>query len=260
MLDTITPLKGDDTDLFLQLSAHCDIQSSIRFRSERTAIIGVASGTQPSDVGGIAQQIQNTRMRLVYPDIVTLTIQDALGNDKQFLVDGTFLAAAVAGDRARPNIDVATPWTRARIVGFDQLARTLDAVEQNQVAVQGVTVLDQRGSVIRIRQGLTTDMSNILTKLPTVITIADQVQRSARRDLDRFIGVKFLPGVLAQIEGQLSTTLKALKNAEIIAAFTGIQARTTADPTIVEIEAFYQPVFPLLYIVITFNLRSNLGG
>ena len=259
-LDTITPLKGDDTDLFLQLSNHCDIQSSIRFKSERTAIIGVASGTQPTDVGGIAQQIQNTRMRLVYPDIVTLTIQDALGNDKQFLVDGTYLAAAVAGNRASPNIDVATPWTRGRIVGFDQLARTLDAVEQNQVAVQGVTVLTQRGTVMRIRQGLTTDMTNILTKLPTVITIADEVQRSARRDLDRFIGIKFLPGVLSEIEGQLSTTMKALKNAEIISAFTGIQARSTNDPTLVEIEAFYQPVFPLLYIVVTFNLRSNLGG
>jgi hypothetical protein len=259
-LDTITPLKGDDVDLFLTLSNHCDIQSSIRYRAERTGIIGVSSGTQPTDVGGIAQQIQNTRMRLVYPDIVTLTVQDALGNDKQFLVDGTYLAAAVAGDRARPNIDVATPWTRARIVGFDQLARTLDAVEQNQVAVQGVTVLTQRGSVIRIRQGLTTDMSNILTKLPTVITIADEVQRASRRDLDRFIGIKFLPGVLSEIEGQLSTTMKALKNAEIIAAFTGIQARTTNDPTVVEVEAFYQPVFPLLYIVITFNLRSNLGG
>ena len=259
-LDTITPLKGDDVDLFLALSNHCDIQSSIRFRAERTAVIGVASGTQPTDVGGIAQQIQNTRMRLVYPDIVTLSVQDALGNDKQFLVDGTFLAAAVAGDRASPNIDVATPWTRARIVGFDQLARNLDAVEQNQVAVQGVTVLTQRGTVIRVRQGLTTDMSNILTKLPTVITIADEVQRSSRRDLDRFIGIKFLPGVLSEIEGQLSTTMKALKNAEIITAFTGIQARTTNDPTVVEVEAFYQPVFPLLYIVITFNLRSNLGG
>jgi len=260
VLDTITPLKGDDVDLFLSLKNHCDIQSSIRFRAERTGIIGVASGTQPTDVGGIAQQIQSTRIRLVYPDIVTLTVQDALGNDKQFLLDGTFLAAAMTGNRASPNIDVATPWTRARIVGFDQLARTLDAVEQNQVAVQGVTVLDQRGTVIRVRQGLTTDMSNILTKLPTVITIADEVQRAARRDLDRFIGIKFLPGVLSQIEGQLSTTMKALKNAEIITAFTGIQARTTNDPTIVEVEAFYQPVFPLLYIVITFNLRSNLGG
>jgi hypothetical protein len=259
-LDTITPLKGDDVDLFLALKNHCDIQSSIRYRSERTAIIGVSSGTQPSDVGGIANQINSTRIRLVYPDIVTVTIQDALGNDKQFLVDGTYLAAAVAGDRARPNIDVATPWTRARIVGFDQLQRNLDAVEQNQVAVQGVTVLDQRGTVIRIRQGLTTDISNILTKLPTVITIADEVQRAARRDLDRFIGIKFLPGVLSEIEGQLATTMKALKNAEIITAFTGIQARTTNDPTVVEVEAFYQPVFPLLYIVITFNLRSNLGG
>jgi hypothetical protein len=260
ILDTITPLKGDDVDLFLALSNHCDIQSSIRFRAERTGLIGVASGTQPTDVGGIAQQIQNTRIRLVYPDIVTVTIQDALGNDKQFLIDGTFLAAAVAGNRASTNIDVATPWTRARIVGFDQLARNLDAVEENQVAVQGVTVLSQRGTVIRIRQGLTTDPSNVLTKLPTVITIADEVQRSSRRDLDRFIGIKFLPGVLSQIEGQLSTTMKALKNAEIITAFTGIQARTTNDPTVVEVEAFYQPVFPLLYIVITFNLRSNLGG
>jgi len=259
ILDTITPLKGDDVDLFLSLSNHCDIQSSIRFRSERTGLIGVASGTQPTDVGGIAQQIQNTRIRMVYPDIVTLTIQDALGNDKQFLVDGTFLASAMAGNRASPNIDVATPWTRARIVGFDQLARTLDAVEQNQIAVQGVTIMDQRGTVIRVRQGLTTDVTNILTKLPTVITIADEVQRSARRDLDRFIGIKFLPGVLSQIEGQLTTTLKALKNAEIITAFTGVQARTTNDPTIVEVEAFYQPVFPLLYVVITFNVRSNLG-
>jgi hypothetical protein len=260
VLDTITPLKGDDVDLFLALSNHCDIQSSIRFRAERTAVIGVASGTQPTDVGGIAQQIQNTRIRLVYPDIVTVTIQDALGNDKQFLIDGTFLAAAVAGNRASSNIDVATPWTRARIVGFDQLARSLDAVEENQVAVNGVTVLTQRGTIIRVRQGLTTDPSNILTKLPTVITIADEVQRSSRRDLDRFIGIKFLPGVLSEIEGQLSTTMKALKNAEIITAFTGIQARTTNDPTVVEVEAFYQPVFPLLYIVITFNLRSNLGG
>lgn len=259
VLDTITPLKGDDVNLFLALSNHCDIQSSIRYRSERTGLIGVSSGTQPTDVGGIANQIQNTRIRLVYPDIVTLTIQDALGNDKQYLVDGTFLASAMAGNRASPNIDVATPWTRARIVGFDQLARTLDAVEQNQIAVQGVTIMDQRGTVLRVRQGLTTDPTNILTKLPTVITIADEVQRTARRDLDRFIGIKFLPGVLSQIEGQLTTTLKGLKNAEIITAFTGVQARTTNDPTIVEVEAFYQPVFPLLYIVITFNVRSNLG-
>ena len=259
-LDTITPLRGDSLELFTALSRHCDIQSSIRFRAERTGIVGVSSGTQISDVGPIANAINNTRIRLVYPDIVFLTVTDALGNEKQFLVDGTFLASAMAGNRATPSIDVATPWTRARLTGFDLLARNLDAVEQNQVAVQGVTVLEDRSPIIQVRQGLATNIDNVLTKTPTVITIADEVQRQSRATLDRFIGIKFLPGVLQEIEGQLAFTLKALKNAEIIAAYTGVQASTTNDPTTVEVEAFYQPVFPLLYIIVTFNLRSNLGG
>jgi hypothetical protein len=259
-LDTITPLRGDSLTLFQRLSNHVDIQSSIRYRQERTAIIGVSSGTQPTEVGDIAEAIKNTRMRLIYPDIALLTITDALGNDKQFLVDGTYLAAAVAGTRASPTRDVATPWTRTPIVGFDSLGRTLDAVQQNQVAVRGVTVIEERGRSMRIMQGLTTDNSNVLTRTPTTITIADEVQRAARRDLDRFIGIKFLPGVLPEIEGQLTFTLKQLKNSEIIAAYTGVQARTTNDPTTVEVLGYYQPVFPLLYIIITFNLRSNLGA
>lgn len=259
-LDTITPLRGDSLPLFQSLANHVDIMSSIRYRMERTAIIGASSGTQPNEAGDLAEAIKNRRMALMYPDIATLTVEDALGNDNQFLVDGTFLAAAMAGTRASPTRDVATPWTRTRINGFDQLARSLDAVEQNTVAVRGVTVLEERGATIRVRQGLTTDNTNQLTKLPTVTTVADEVQRASRRDLDRFIGIKFLPGVLPEIEGQQAFTLKQLKNSQIIAAYTGIQAKTGDDPTLVEITSYYQPVFPLLYILATFNLRSNLGA
>jgi len=258
--DTITPLRGDSLQLFQAVGAHCDVQSSFRFRAERTAIIGVSSGTQPDSVGDIAQALNNTRVRLLYPDIAFLTIQDALGNNKQFLVDGTYMAAAMAGNRATPSIDVATPWTRARLVSFDRLARTLDAVQQNQIAVRGVTLLEDRNPILRVIQGLTTNMSNVLTKTPTIITIADEVQKQSRNTLDRFIGVKFLPGVLQEVEGQLTFTLKALKNAEIISAYTGVQASTTNDPTTIEVAAWYAPVFPLLYISVTFNLRSNLGG
>ena len=257
-ISTITLLRGDSVELYKKLSQHVDIQSSIRYRRERTAIYGVSSGTQINDAGALAQAIRNTRMREVYPDIVKLTLTDAIGISKQFLIDGTYLASAMAGNRASPNIDVATPWTAATLFGFDELARGLDAVEQNQLAVQGVTVLEDRRPAIRCRQGLTTDVSNVLTKTPTVITIADQVQQQARVTLDRFIGVKFLPGILNQIEGRLIFMLKALQQSEIITAFTGVQARSTSDPTVVEVEAWYQPVFPLLYIVVTFNLRSTL--
>jgi len=257
-LDQITPLRGDSADLYSFLRVENDIQSSIRYRQERTSIIGAGSGTQISEAGDLAEALSATRMRLVYPDIATMTLTDAIGNDEEILVDGTFLASALAGNRVSPNIDVATPWTGARLVGFNQLARTLDAVEQNQLAVRGVTVLEDRAPSIRVRQGLSTDISNVLTKTPTVITIADEVQRQARVTLDRFIGVKFLPTILQQIEGRMTFMFKGLSSAEIITTFTGIRATTTADPTVVEVEAFYQPVFPLLYIVVTFNLRSTL--
>lgn len=257
--DYLVPMKGDSLELFQYLARHCDVQSSIRYRSERTAICGLAAGTQPRDAGNTAQAIARSRLRLLYPDIVTLSLSRADGTTDQYLVDGTYFAAAFAGNRASPTIDVATPWTRARIFGFDEVARTLDAVQQNQVATRGVTVINQRQSIVEIRQGLTTDMSNVLTKTPTVVTIADEVQRQARTTLDRFIGIKFLAGVTSQIEGQLSKTLKQLVDAQIIAAFTGVSAQVSPDdPTVAEVEAFYQPVFPLLYIVVTFNLRSSL--
>ena len=257
--DILVPLKGDDPTLFSYLAKHCDIQSSIRYRAERTAICGFSAGTQPRDAGNIASSIARTRMRMVYPDIATLTVSRADATTDSYLVDGTFVAAAVAGTRVAPTVDVATPWTNTRIFGFDRLARPLDAVEQNQVAVKGVTVIENINSVIRIRQGFTTDMSNVLTKTPTVIQIADEVQKQARATLDRFVGVKFLPGITSQIEGQLSSTLKDLVAAQIITGFTGVSARVSPDdPTVCEVTAAIAPVFPLLYIVVTFNLRSSL--
>ena len=258
-LDVLVPLKGDSLTLYNYILKHCDIQSSIRYRSERTCIGGFNAGTEPREAGADAQALEGTRMRLVYPDMATLTLSRADGTSDSYLVDGTYLASAVTGSTVSPTIDVATPWTGMRLFGFDQLGRVLDAVQQNQVAVKGITVLEDKPPVIRIRHGLTTDMANILTKTPTVITIADEVQRQARATLDRFIGTKFLPGVTSTIEIQLATTLKQLMEANVIAAYTGVSAEVDEeDPTVANVEAYYQPIFPLLYIVVTFNLRSSL--
>lgn len=261
VLDIIVPLRGDSLEVFQEVKKHCLLQSSLQYKAERTAILGVSSGTQPSQVGSIAQALKETRMRVLYPDILSMTLTDALGTERTYLVDGTYAASALAGNRCAPQNDVATPWIRARIVGFRRLERRLDANQQDLVAVQGVSVLEQVGtSVIRVRDGLTTDMTNILTKIPTTTTIADEVQRGARRDLDRFIGIKFLPGILSQIEGQLAATLKGYKNAEIIGGYQGVSANTTSDPTYIEAQAVYSPVFPVAQILVTFNLRSRLDA
>jgi hypothetical protein len=102
-------------------------------------------------------------------------------------------------------------------------------------------------------------MSNVLTKTPTVIQIADEVQQTTRKALGKFVGIKFLPSILSQIEGTLAMTMKEFIRKEVITAYTGIKANVSPDdPTVAEVEAYYQPVFPLLYLVVTFNMRASL--
>jgi len=257
--DIITPLRGDSLQLYQVLRRSNAIQSSIRYRSERTSIIGMSAGSLPRTATDWAQSLVDTRMRLVYPDMATVSLMDALGNTKEYLVDGPMIAAALVGSVVSANTDVATPWTNRKLVGFTQIARRLDAVEMNQTAQKGVTIIDEAPPYLRVRHGLTTDVTNVLTRTPTIIMIADEVQRQTRVALEAFIGIKFLPGILSQIEGRLSTVLGALVKKCIIAAYTGIQAKTSpSDPTVCDVEAFYQPIFPLLYIVVTFHMRSSL--
>ncbi len=257
--DIIIPLRGDSTDLFTILKKSNAIQSSIRYKSERTSIIGMSSGSDPKAAQALAQKLADDRMRLVYPDTAIIRLTDAFNKTTEEVVDGTMLAACLAGSVVSPNVDVATPWTGKNLVGLVQLGRLLDAVEMNQTAQKGVTVIEERPPFMRVRHGLTTDMSNVLRKTPTVRMISDEVQRQSRLTLANFIGIKFLPGILTQVEGRLAMMLKSFVKQQIITAYTGVKANVAVDdPTVAEVEAFYQPVFPLLYIVLTFHLRSSL--
>lgn len=251
--------SSSTTEFFAYIARHADIQSLIRHRAERTVVSGFPAGTLPRTAGDTAQAIARSRLRLVYPDGATLSLTSAEGIESEFIVDGTMLAAALVGMVLSPSRDVATPWANKKLFGFNQLIRTLDPTTQNQTAIRGITIIEDAPPALKVRHGLTTEMTNMLTKLPTIIQIADEVQQQARVTLDRFVGIKFLPGVLSQIEGQLSTMLKLLVDAEILKAYTGVKANVAADdPTVAEVQAFYQPVFPLLYLVVTFHLRSQL--
>lgn len=257
--DIIVPLIGNSLSFFQSLSQHLDVLSSPRFQAERTAIVGLTSGTAPETAKNWARALSASRMRMVYPDIVRLSLTDPLNNTTQFLVDGFYLAAALSGFVVSPSSDVANPWTRKRLVGFDELARKLTNVEMNDLAQSGITVIEENLPNIRVRQGFTTDMENVLTRTPTVTQIADEVQQRARAILGKYIGVKFLPGITGQIEGDLSAMLRKAKADELITAYRGVEAiPSPVDPTAIEAQAFYSPVFPLLYIFVTFNLRSTI--
>jgi hypothetical protein len=256
--DIIVPLSSS-TAVYSYLTSHCEIQSSIRNQAERMGFIGFASGTSPSNAQTIAKSLNSNRILAFYPDSAVITLDDAVGQSYESLVDGTFFAAAVAGSSSSPAIDVATPYTRRRIQGFTRIPRTMDPVEANQTAMAGITLLEGLQPLVRIRQGLTTNMSTIMTRLPTITQIADFVQQQSRGALDAFVGTKFLSSRTNEVAVSMTALMKGFVQSEIIAAFTGISASVSPDdPTVLLFSAYYQPVFPLLYLVLNFNLRAKV--
>lgn len=256
--DILVPL-ATSTAVYTYLTQHVEIQSNIRNQAERMGFIGFASGTIPTNAQTIAKALNSNRMVAFYPDSAVITLTDELGQNFEQIIDGTFFAAAVAGAAVSAAVDVATPFTRRRILGFTRIPRILDPVEANQTAVAGITLLEDLDPIIRIRQGLTTNMSNVLTRLPTVTQIADFVQQQSRISLDAFVGTKFLASRTNEVNVTMTSLFKTMMQAEIIGAFTGISSSIDPDdPTVMRFEAYYQPVFPLLWIVMTFNLRARL--
>jgi hypothetical protein len=256
--DVLVPLSTD-TSVYSYLTQHCEVMSNIRNQSERMGMIGFASGTTPTSAQTVARNLFSSRIVALYPDSGVVTFTDELGNTYESLVDGTFYAAALAGAVCSPAVDVATPYTHRHIQGFTRIPRIMDPVEANQTAVAGITILEDLQPIIRVRQGLTTNMTSVLTRLPTVTQIADYVSKGSRSILDAFVGTKFLSTRTNEVEVSLTSFFKQLIQQEIVAAFTGISAAVDPnDPTTLDAEAYYQPIFPLLYLVLTFNLRASI--
>lgn len=246
-------------DVIAYLKSSNAIQSSITYRNERTSIVGFAFGTTPDAAISQCKGLATEKLTPVYPEAAVLSISDAFGNEVQYLVDGSFIAVAMAGLDVSPAYDIATPLTNKTIVGFDRLYRRLDEVTAALVANAGCTTLDQVGNAIRIKMYLTSDLSNAFTRDPRIVEVKHFVQQGLRSNLNQFIGQKNLPTVIPQITSAVNSYFATLKNTQLIVDFKGIHVYQDAnDPSTVDVEAFYSPVFPLNWIIVTLNLRQSV--
>ena len=248
-----------DPQVLSYLKTSNAIQSSIRYRNERTSAVGFPVGTTSDAVIQQCKNLSSEKITAVYPDGAVIGIVDAYGNEVEYIVDGSLIAAAVAGRDISPVNDIATPLTNATVSGFKRLYRRLDNVTASLVANSGCTVLEEQTPVIRILMYLTTDMSTSLTRDPRIVEVKHSIQQGIRSALQQYIGVKNLPKMQTQIRDTVGSYFKQLKQNEIIVDFTGIRvAQNTSDPSTVDVEAYYSPVFPLNWIMVTLNLRQSL--
>lgn len=247
-----------NSQIYSYLKTSNSIQSSIRYKNERTSIIGFPVGTGPDSVINAVQALGSEKITAVYPDSAVLEIEDTFGNQVEYLVDGAMIAVAVAGRDVSPVEDIATTLTNKTITGLKRLSRRLDGVTAAQVANAGCTVLQEETPVIRILMYLTTDMSDILTRDPRIVEVKHSVQQGMRRNLNKYVGAKNLPRLIPQVRNSVAVYLKGLKDSEIIADYKNVIVEVNAqDPSTLNIELFYSPVMPLNWIVVTLNLGMS---
>jgi hypothetical protein len=248
-----------NSEVISYLKSSNAIQSSIRYKNERTSIFGFAVGTTSDQVIQIVQNLKTEKLTPIYPDGAIIGIVDAYGNEVEYVVDGSMIAAAVAGRDVSPVSDIATTLTNSTIVGFKRLYRRLDNVNAALVANSGCTVLEEQTPIIKILFYLTSDTSTPLTRDPRIVEVKHFVQQGIRRALDRYIGVKNLPKMQSQVKDSVGSYFKSLKQKEIIIDFTGVNVKQNdQDPSTLDVEAYYSPVFPLNWIVVSLNLRQSL--
>jgi hypothetical protein len=254
----IQPMSTDP-DVEAYLSNSNAIQSSVKYHNERTSVVGFAFGTTPESAIQQCKALASEKITPVYPEAAVISIPDAFGNDVQYLVDGSFLAVAVAGRDVSPVSDIATSLTNQTIVGFDRLYRRLDDVTAALVANSGCTVLEDVTPQIKIRMYLTSDLSNSLTRDPRIVEVKHFIQQGIRQNLDQYIGQKNLPSIMPQIANTVKTYFQSLKNNQIIVDYKGVRVtQNTTDPSTLDVEVFYSPVYPLNWIIVTLNLRQSL--
>lgn len=254
----IQALSSDST-VHQYLKSSNAIQCSIKYKNERTSIVGFSFGTTPEAVIPLCKALKTEKVTAVYPEAAVLPIADSQGNDVEYLVDGSLISCAVAGLDVSPARDIATPLTNASVIGFNRLFRRLDDVTAALVTNSGCTVLNQSTAGIKIMMYLTSDLSNALTRNPRIVEVKHFIQQGLRANLDQFVGKKNLPSLIPQVQRVAQSYFKSLKDASLISDSKGIKVtQSQIDPSTLDVEGYYKPVFPLNWIIVTLNLSSNL--
>lgn len=251
----VVPLTTDAM-LYPSVKSHVVNSSAPLEKKERTAILGLnPSSTTISSAISQAQSLaaggNGRRMMLVWPSSVNRII-----GSTEVTLDGSFLAAGIAGLRINGNFDVAEPMLRKQVVGFTSAATNLLRTDKLRLRNGGVTVVELIDNLVRITEDTTTDRSTVDSQEFPVTEIVDFVARTVRRLLDSiFIGVKILPDTASIVSATVQVLLNNFIALNIITSSQNVKASVNPlDPRQLDVSFEIQPVRGLRFIKVTFSI------
>lgn len=253
-VNIVVPLSVDPL-LYSSVKAHVVNSSAPLEKKERTAILGLEATATVSSAIAQAQSLatggNGRRLMLVYPPAVNRLI-----GSTDTSLNGSFLAAGIAGLRINGNFDVAEPLLRKQIVGFTSAATNLLRTDKLRLRNGGITVVELIENLVRLTEDTTTDRTTADSQEYAVTEIVDFVARTVRRLLDSiFIGVKILPDTASIVSATITVLLNNFIALQIINAFTNVRATVNPlDPRQIDVSFEVQPVRTLRFMKVTFSI------
>ena len=174
-------------------------------------------------------------------------------------VGGQFMAAAVAG--AVAGKAAATAMTRKSVTGFVGVIDQRTPAEKNEDAEAGLFVIELvKGEVIRCRQGLTTDITNISRGELSVVRAKFNMIESIRETLENQIIGQIIADANSPIivRSAISGVLNQLASASQIVSYeTPVCQLISLEPATITAAFSYRPAFTLNHIAVIFSLNLS---
>lgn len=266
-INVVIPLTTSQ-EVAAYVAKHVDLMSSYEFGKERMAYFGaypsqlITKNPTALDktigMSETAKSYANERIVFVTPGALTKTIRDLrTGKYNNRTLPACYAAVAVSS-LGLVN-DPAEPLTNKTIGGFNQLVDLYTEAEKNFLAGAGCLVLEQRGSNIRVRHGITTSTEEVNSSEITLIQIKDYVIEACRQVCgDLYVGRKNMPSILSDVNYTISNILNQFVSQQILLGFSGLTVKRNADnPTQIDVRFEIEAVYPLNYISITFGFSAN---
>lgn len=262
--DIIVPIYTSELSDLANVKAHVVDQSLELNKHERIAFVGAPVDSEisyffstGSERGGLVQQMSHKRVVVFAPDGAVKTLRDADGNVITPALDGSYLAAAAAGKLCSPSYPWSEPLTRKSISGFDSLNTAYNESEKNALGARGCCVIHAVGGDVRIRDGITSDVTSVNSQEISVVSLIDYCMEAMRSGLDNHIGTVITGAKPAEVEATAKSILAKLIDNRIINAYNELSAKVDGtDPRRINVIFNIYPVYPLKWIRVSFSWYS----
>jgi hypothetical protein len=244
--------------------AHCSDMSNKINRKERVCILGAdeTETIMPLTGAGSWQELtsgyvnlnpvtglKSNRVVIMAPGSAYVSLPSGLT-----FVNGTVLAAALAGRILNTSYDEATPMTRKPLVSiaglYERLSDEKTRVEKNALSTQyGCTVVEMNSSVAVIRRAVTSNISSIASQELSIVRSFDRIASELRALLEaQFIGIKISPNTPGDVANATSSYLNRMVNEAIIGSFRGVSVVPhVGEPRQMDVSFEAVPIYPFLW-------------